>query len=309
MKSMNRFQLSLLRPVLLTFLIALSASSVLSQSLSIIKKGGSNYWVEATSEGNDPYTVQASENLHLWIDVQNDLQEPYSFELNSNGSSQRYFRLISSTGSPPPIRVMIIGDSMAADCCGWGRGVYNYFNENAIVVNYATPWASTKIFLQSEEYNKMLLIQPNYVLMQYGYIDGATTDPDRATTPEEFEANLKTIVETIRGFNGTPVLINLHAPRSWDAEGHLVTAWTTQNTIMKRVATELNTPFIDLYTITFDLFSKLGPSGTAFMEYTPGDNMHFSQAGGEYISRLLLNQVPDELGPYLTHILDPPPIP
>jgi lysophospholipase L1-like esterase len=296
--------------VLFVFATPLSVTTAFGQSLSI-RKGESNYWVEASAPTDNPHTLQASENLNTWIDVRESVQETYSLPLNSVGVGLRYFRLIPSPAPAPPIRILLLGDSMASDCCGWGGGIYGYFKPNATVINYAMPWTSTRIFLQSAEFDKMLLVKPDYVLLQYGFIDGGT-DPDRATTPQEFVDNLKTIVDTVRSFNGIPILVTLHAARVWDGSGNLYSTWEARNNLTKQVAAELQTPLIDFYQITFDLFSELGLTGTAFMHWTAGgpqDVMHFSQSGAQYVSRFLVNALPANFAPYLTGILDPPPIP
>jgi lysophospholipase L1-like esterase len=207
---------------------------------------------------------------------------------------------------------MLIGDSMVSDCCGWGAGMYGYFKPNATVVNYGMPWDSTKIFLQSAEWEKMLLVKPNYVLMQFGYSDTFYSDPDRYTTIPEFHDNLTNIVQTVLGFGGVPIMVTLHAERIWDANGNVIPRWQDRNAVVKEVAAEFQTPLLDLYQLTFDLFNQLGPSGTQFMQWVPGgptDDMHFSSAGAVVISRLVVNALPDNLGPYLTGIFDPPPVP
>ncbi len=78
---------------------------------------------------------------------------------------------------------------------------------------------------------------------------------------------------------------------------------------MKEVAAELQTPLIDLTQLTVDLCNQLGPSGTEFMNGSPTDVLHLSPAGAVVIARLVVNAVPDALGPYLTGIFDPPPVP
>jgi lysophospholipase L1-like esterase len=286
-------------------------NKTLGQTLSIIKKAESNYWIEATAPQNNPHALQGSPNLHLWVDIREDVQQPYTFQFDTAGVFQRYYRLKPSSPPAEPIRLLLIGDSMAADCCGWGPGLNGYIKENVTFVNYATPWYSTKIFLQSEEWEKMLLIKPDYVLVQFGWMDGST-DPDRGTTLQEFGDNLRLIVNTVRGFNGIPILVTLHAARSFDATGKLVASPNPRNTVTKQLAAELNTPLIDLYQLSFDLFNELGPKGCEFMHWIPGgpeDVMHFSALGAVYIARLVANEVPDTLGPYLTGILDQPPKP
>jgi lysophospholipase L1-like esterase len=308
---MRSFNFSWFR-TLLTCAAVFYGSTALGQSLSIIRKGATNYAVEATAPANNPHSLQASENLRLWVDVRSEVKEPYSLDLDNSASTRRYYRLIPRPSAPEPIRLLIISDSMASDCCGWGGGIYDYFNQNVTVVNYAMAWAGTKVFLQSAEMEKMMLIKPNYVLMQYGFIDGGT-DADRSTTLPEFEANLRTIIDAVRSFNGVPVLITLHAARLWDENGKVIPTWQERNEITKRLAAELKTPLIDLYEVTEDLFNDLGPTGTAFMHFDPlgpEDFMHFSTLGAKWIARIVANDLPPELGPYLSPtIFDPPPKP
>ena len=300
-----RFKTSLLA---LFVCSTLAPSDSFGQSLSI-KKGETNYLVEASAPANDPRTLQVSDNLSLWIDVRTGIVGPETIPIDSTNVSQRYFRLISPQPEAPPIRVMILSDSMASDCCGWGGGIYGYFKPNATVINYGIAWTSTKVFLQSEEAEKMLLIKPQYVLMQYGFIDGAG-DPDRGTTIAEFEANLRTIIQMVRSFDGVPVLITLHVWRVWDEQGKISEYNQERNDVVRRLASELNAPLIDLYKITVDAFNELGPEGAAFMDIGwPGDVLHVSAAGARYVSWFVVKGLPGSLGPYLTNIPDSPPIP
>jgi len=118
-------------------------------------------------------------------------------------------------------------------------------------------------------------------------------------------------VQMVRGFNGVPVLITLHAHRTFDDKGKVVPYAQGRNDVIRQLAAELKTPLIDLYQLSTDLYEKLGPDGTAFMpwEGAPNDIMHFSLLGGQYVSQLVVNALPDSFGPYLTAIFDPPPKP
>jgi lysophospholipase L1-like esterase len=294
---------------------ALAARAVLGQSLSIVKEGASNYWVEASAPPNNPHALRASENLHLWVDIHDEVQGQYSNRFDGSGVSQRYFRLTPSTPPAPPIRVMLIGDSMTSDCCGWGQGIYGYFKPNTTVINYAMAWTSTKVFLRSAELDKMLVVKPDYVLIQYGFMDqglGPDLGPDSYTTPAEFADNLRTIVKMVRGFNGVPILVTLHSARLWDANGKVIPTWQDRNAVTKQVASELQTPLIDLNQLTFDLFNELGPSCQQWMRFpgfVPEDVMHLSLVGAQLVARLVVSALPDSLGPYLIGILDQPSIP
>jgi len=303
-----------MRPLSTVLLVcaALAASAALGQSLSIVKEGASNYWVEASAPPNNPHALRASDNLHLWVDIHDEVQGQYSYRFLGSRVAQRYFRLTPSTPPSPPIRVMLLGDSMTSDCCGWGQGIYDYFKPNATVINYAMSWTSTKVFLRSAELDKMLVVKPDYVLIQYGFMDQGSDLVDSYTTLEEFAENLRTIVKMVRGFNGVPILVTLHSARVWDANGKVIPTWLDRNAVTKQVASELQTPLIDLNQLTFDLFNELGPSCQEWMRFqgfVPEDVMHLSLAGAQFVARLVVNALPDSFGPYLVGILDQPSIP
>ncbi len=299
-----------MRSLSLSLLIcaALASSAAFGQSLSIIKGGENNYWIEASAPANNPQTLQASANLHLWADIHDPVQGQYSSQLDGMAVAQRYFRLVPSAPPAPPIVVMLLGDSVTSDYTGWGGGMYGYFKPNATVVNYAMADTSTKEFLQSDELDKMLLVKPNDVLIAYGRVD-AYGDPDRFTTLEEFRTNLVTICQIVRGFEGVPILVTVLAARNFDENGMVSPLFPDRTAVIKEVAAELQTPLIDLSQLSVDLFNQLGPSGTQFMNYSSSDNVHLSPAGAVVVARLVVNAVPDALGPYLTGIFDPPPIP
>jgi hypothetical protein len=244
--------------------IAMTGSIAFGQSLTIAKKQDKTYTVKATAPSDNPHALQGTANMHLWVDLNEEVAGSFSYDFDSSRLAEEYFRLKPSTPPADPIRVLLIGDSMSSDCCGWGIGMPQYFKDNVTFVNYATPWVSTKVFLQSAEWDKMLLIKPDYVLIQFAWMD-ESTDPDRSTTLPEFKENLRTIVEAVRSFNGVPILITLHAPRRFDASGHVLPSEESRNNAVREMSAELQTPLIDLYKLSKDLFNKLGPEGVDFM--------------------------------------------
>jgi lysophospholipase L1-like esterase len=205
---------------------------------------------------------------------------------------------------------VLLGDSTASDCCGWGQGIYRYFKPNVQVVNYGMPWTSTKAFLASAERDNLLVVKPDFVLVQFGYVDSGASGPERFTTLQEFAGNMRTIVEIVRGLEATPILITLHAARAWDSHGEVVPNWTDRNAVVKDVAAELQTDLIDLYELSVDLYSQLGEEGSGFMisEEVP-DSMHFSASGAQVISGMIIHALPGRLGPYLAGAFDAVPGP
>lgn len=298
--------------ILLLFCTALFADAALGQPLSIIRKGGSEIGIEATAPPDTRYVLQASENMHLWVDIQDEVLGQVSYRFDSAGVTKRFFRLTSWTPPAPSIMLMVLGDSTATDEVGWGQGLYGFFKPNVRVVNYAERGQSTKLFLSSDAKAKMLVVKPNFVLVQFGMLDGWPYDnpsPLTTTTPVEYRGNLLTIVQLIRSFNGIPILITPHAPRWYDDQEKVVREqWLLDRcAIIKTVATELKTPFIDLYQPTMDLYNELGASRSAFIVVI--DGRHFSPAGAQVIAGLVVNALPDSLGTYMVGILNQPPIP
>lgn len=280
--------------------MALFADAALGQSLSIINKGESGFWIEAAAPPDTRYVLQASENMHLWVDIHDEVWSQLSYRFDSAGVTKRFFRLTSWAPPAPPIIIVLLGDSTTSDCCGWGQGMYGYFKPNARVVNYAQPWTSTRTFLHSTEMNNMLLVRPDFVLMQFGLEDAVSPDPDHRTTLQEYADNFKTIVQTVRGFNGTPILITPSVHRWFDDKGKVIPIWGDRSAVVRNVAAELKTHLIDLNQLTTDLYNELGESGCQFMtnQWLP-DNFHFSPEGAQVISGVVVKALPDSLGPYL----------
>jgi lysophospholipase L1-like esterase len=278
---------------------------LLAQDLSI-NKVGTNYTIHASASADTPYTLQASEDFRLWIDLANDLTDPFSLALERPPVSSRYFRLIPSTPQPSSIRIMAYGDSLIADCCGWGAGISVYLKPNVTFANWASPGTGTKFALQESVLQTMTLVKPKYVFFEYGLYDYGT-----GVNAEEFENNVKALINIVRGFDGIPFLFTVQAERAWDTNGKLIPSDHPYNPITRRIAAQTNTPLIDLYEITADLYQTLGRNGTQFMIWTGNpDGLHFGPLGAVWVAQLVLKNMPGSFGPYLKDsILDLPPSP
>lgn len=282
------------------------AADAAAQTINV-RKSGSDYVIEASSAPEQPAALQVSHNMRLWIDLRENVTDAVSVPLDHAGEWQRYYRLVPQAEPAAPIRIMLLGDSMAADCCGWGSAMPDFLKENATFINYAEAWKNTRAFLDSPEMGRMRLVAPDYVLLNFAWSDGGA-----GITGAQFRENLTTLGNEIRGFNGTPIFLTLHANRHFDTQGRL-DPWEHQyNWIIREVAAALNAPLIDTYPITRKMFESFGPTGTAFFRWEPGgpeDTMHVSQLGAKYFARLFLREAPLSLAPYLKGIFDTPPAP
>jgi lysophospholipase L1-like esterase len=285
---------------------ALLMSAAFGQSLSLTKVDR-QYRINASAPAENPGALQATEDFRLWVDVTNQVSDPMSLLLNYANVSSRFFRLIPASAEASPIRIIALGDSLITDDMGWGGGVYGYLKPNATFINWAYPGDSSVTTIRFH-LNTMSTVRPQYVFFEFG-----ATDMAQGVTEQQFEANLKTIVNGVRGFDGVPILVTVNCLRVFDASGNFVPWDLPYNAITRRVAAEMNVTLIDLSKMLGELYSRLGPSGSEFMKFIdprfPNDTTHFSPMGAVWVSQMILKTLPS-LGPYLNPtILDPPPNP
>ena len=268
-----------------------------------LAKNLSELWVEGTAPPETRYVFQASEDLRNWFDLNDEVWGALSHRIDSTTVSERFFRLTPWVPLDP-IVVVLIGDSTVSDFMGfygtgWGRGIYDDFKPEARVVNLAWPGLSTKIYLTSEQHAKLLLIKPDFVLIQFGHADvyGCTGGQCTTTLPE-YADNLRAIVGAIRSFGGIPILMTPPAQRAFGADGKVLPIYADRSSAVRDVAFELQTDLVDLNQLSTDLFNQLGESGSAYISMG-SDLDHFSIEGAEVIAGLVVGALPNSLQRYL----------
>jgi len=278
----------------------------LGQSLSIIKKAESEFWITANAPADRRFVLQGSKDLNLWLDINDTVSGTVSNRVGA-GVPDRYFRLVPWV-EPKALTIVIVGDSTVADLAsnsgwfnGWGQGMYGYFKPSAQVINLARPGYGTKNFLVSEDKTRMLAIKPDYVLVELALVDAFNGPPEVNTTLEEYRANLKTIVQLIRGFNGIPILLTAQAVRLYDQNDQIYPAYTDRNDVIKQVAAEQNVYLIDLNSLSVQRLNELGRTASNDLWSTTftGEWLHFSTKGAEVIAGLVVGALPSSLGPYI----------
>lgn len=151
----------------------------------------------------------------------------------------------------------------------------------------------------------MLAIKPDFVLVQLGRVDAVGCPGDLyMTTIQEYADNLKTIVQTVRGFNGTPILISPAVPRLFDEKGKVLPALEDRSAAMRYVAVGSQTQFIDLNQLSRDLFNALGETGSAYISWSEKDPVHFSLEGAKVMAGLVVDALPNILRLYVVKNAD-----
>lgn len=247
------------------------------------------------------------------------------------------------------ITIFMVGDSTMANKDfsgdkqerGWGMMLQNCFSDDIVIDNHAVNGRSSKSFIDEGRWQKVLdKIKPgDYVFIQFGHNDEKPA-PARHTDPgTTFDANLRRFVVETRSRGGIPVLFNSVVrrnflkvvPKNDDDEAlrntvaskaepeegdSLVDTHGAYLLSPRRVAEELDVPFVDANSITHDLEQSLGREGSKslHMIFAPGetpslpngrnDNTHYNIHGAITVANLLADAVADAvpaLKKYIRH--------
>lgn len=204
---------------------------------------------------------------------------------------------VAYTSSSSPM-VYIAGDSTVQTYstsfdpqAGWGQYIQNYFNSNILFDNRAIGGRSSKSFIVEGRLDAILsTIRTNdYLLIQFGHND-ASTIADRHTDPETtYKQYLKQYITSARAKGAIPILITPVARLNYSG-GVFVNDFPQYVTAMKEVASETNTPCVDLMTKTLSTWTSLGYN-TVYNYYLVSSNgtdyTHFTKTGADKVASIL----------------------
>ena len=241
--------------------------------------------------------------------------------------------------------IFMIGDSTMANKPldgdnperGWGQMLPGFFTEDIRVDNHARNGRSSKSFIDEGlwEQVRTQIRKGDYVFIQFGHND-EKPKPDRHTDPgTTFDANLRRFVEETRAKGGIPVLFNSIVRRNFfdnknavtdddlrreKVEGTSLEGDTLIDThgayleSPRRVAAELDVPFVDLNRLTHDLVQDMGREASkSLFCWVPAntcaacpkgrqDNTHLNVCGARRVARLAVGALAEAvpaLKPYI----------
>jgi lysophospholipase L1-like esterase len=204
------------------------------------------------------------------------------------------------------ITIALVGDSTVADSSGWGPGFTQFLTGNARCVNLAAGGRSSKSFRTEGRWQKLLDLQPDYVLIQFGHNDQPGKGPERespaATT---FRTHLTRYVNEARQQGIKPVLLTSLTRRRWNAEGQITSSLAEYAQATTDVAQQTQTPLIDLHALSIRQCNAWGPEGFQLFEPVKDgklDHTHLNSAGSVAVGQLVAEQLPivvPDLKPFL----------
>ena len=194
---------------------------------------------------------------------------------------------------------------------GWGMMFQNYLDEGATVINYAQNGKSTKSFIDSGLWAKVLeAVQPgDYVFIQFGHNDSKQSDSTRyAAAWGAYQENLRLFVDGVRSKGGKPVLLTPVARRWFKENGLDRNCHGDYPAAMKQVAEQSGTPLLDVTTATLDWLEGLGDEASkAYFMISTGkdDNTHTVACGARKVTEIVCDLVREQLPELSEHLITP----
>lgn len=237
------------------------------------------------------------------------------------------------------VTVFMIGDSTMATRDaddrtlerGWGQMLSCFFTEDVTIDNHASCGRSSLSFINEGRWQAVLdkLKKGDYVIIQFGHNDEKLDSTLHTVPGGTFDENLRRFVRETREKGANPILMNSIARRNYpptpDAEQQYT--YEKEGTVLvnshgeyiespRKVAQEMNVPFVDMADLTYNLVSKMGPeeSKKLFVWVSAGqstfypkgrtDNTHLNEYGSKVIAGMAaegIAKVVPELSGYIRH--------
>jgi lysophospholipase L1-like esterase len=178
-------------------------------------------------------------------------------------------QLTASTSAPAQslrkpgttVRIDLIGDSTQTNNAGYGRGFCANLTALVDCLNMAHGGASTKTYRADGFWAKSVATKPDYMLIQFGHNDMESADHlPRQTTMAEYEQNLRQFVNEARAAGIHPILVTPLTRRYFGPDGKIHSDLLAHADTMKRVATSMQVPLIDLQSESIAYLDKIGPT-------------------------------------------------
>ena len=238
------------------------------------------------------------------------------------------------------VTIFLIGDSTMADRStasgsperGWGQMLPCFLNGRIRVENHAACGRSSLSFIREGRWQAVLdrLQAGDYVIIQFGHNDEKTDTALHTVPGGSFDENLRRFVRETREKGAHPVLMNSIVRRNYpptpetphqyiyEKEGNtLVDTHGEYLLSPRRIAHEMDVPFVDMAKLTHDQVAEMGPelSKKLFMWILPGrypslpqgkvDNTHLNIWGSKVFAAIAakaLSQKVPRLSKYIRYI-------
>jgi lysophospholipase L1-like esterase len=212
------------------------------------------------------------------------------------------------------ITVHTIGDSTMADKDtignperGWAMALPAFFDTAGVIIeNYAVNGRSTKSFIDERRWETVVnkLQDGDYVFIQFGHNDEKKDKPSVYADPHgAYRNNLIRFINETRAKNAYPVLMTPIVRRHFDENGLMEDTHGEYPGVVRRLAKELNVPFIDMEAKSRKLIQDLGDKESqklfvwfdenVYPKFPAGkkDNTHLNGTGAHRMAQLAVDGI------------------
>lgn len=208
-----------------------------------------------------------------------------------------------------PVTIFLAGNSTVVDqdddpWASWGQMFPRFLKKSAVVSNHAESGLSLGSFLSSNRLKKVLDMMKagDYLFIEFGHNDQKEKGPDDGAY-KSYSERMRLFVNEFRSRGGIPVIVSPANRRSFADDGTITNSLGDYAEAARKVAEELNVPFIDLNAMTKTLYESLGPekSKDLFVIYPantfPGqkealnDNTHFNSYGAYQLAKCIVEGI------------------
>ncbi|PTN05918.1 rhamnogalacturonan acetylesterase [Mangrovibacterium marinum] len=214
-----------------------------------------------------------------------------------------FILLLVSCREQRATHIWLVGDSTMAwkkpsraPESGWGEGLKLYVTGRATVHNHAASGRSTKSFLDEGRWQVVQdsLETGDFVIIQFGHNDEKADERLHTVAFGTFKENLKTMINETRLKGATPIVCSSIVRRQFRLDGSLKDTHGDYIVAAREIATETQTPYIDLESLSRELVTKMGPlASQEIYNYTTRkqDSTHLNVNGAKVIAGLFVAQV------------------
>jgi lysophospholipase L1-like esterase len=231
--------------------------------------------------------------------------------------SSIFLLIVCSTfvfGQKQTITVFLAGDSTMAEKTadkrpetGWGEYLQIHFDDKKVKIeNHAQNGRSTKSFIAENRWQKIVdsLKRGDYVFIEFGHNDEKADKPAvYAAANTDYRNNLIRFIKDVRAKNAFPVLLTPVMRRKFDADGKFVDTHGEYPDAVRKVASELKVPLIDMHRLSEKVLRDMGAenSRSLFLQLKPGenpnypkgaeDNTHFNEKGAAEMAQIAVAEI------------------
>lgn len=204
-------------------------------------------------------------------------------------------------------KFLLAGDSLvteygegSAPQAGWGQRLAQFLGEDVKVRNHAVGGESTQSFINNGRWEGLVstVLANDIVLIQFMHNDkNSSREGYRTDAGTTYKDNLKKFISETREKGGVPVLVTSLLPRQFNSDGTAKRSLGDFPDAMRAVATETETPLVDVEQWSYDWLTGLGAEGSEPYYLTNkrdpegNDNVHVTYDGADIVAKYIADEL------------------